>query len=234
VSLSRSFCLIPDIPLNQIYALSYFLQPLISQRFTVYWKIRQCSGGAQNCYFENKGAFTGETSPEVAKELGCTYVLVGHSERRQIFGETDELLAKKVAVVQRLGMTPMLCIGELLEQRESGQTYSIVRNQLQKGLASVDFEKPLTVAYEPVWAIGTGKVATPAQVKETQGQIRSILYELGGKAHEETPILYGGSVKPDNAEELARLKDVDGFLVGGASLDPDTFGKIMNVSEIMF
>lgn len=190
--------------------------------------------GAQNCYFELKGAFTGETSPQVVVDLGASYILIGHSERRQIFGEKDELLAKKVKAVQQLGVIPMLCIGELLEQRERGETNAVVRTQLQKGLSGVDFNKPLAIAYEPVWAIGTGKVATSEQVRETHAEVRSLLHEFGGKAADNIPILYGGSVKPENVEELGSIKDVDGFLVGGASLDPDSFAKIIGSCDKVF
>lgn len=175
--------------------------------------------GGQNCFYENEGAFTGETSPKTLFDMGCTHCLVGHSERRQIFNESDEWIAKKIKACQDAGLTPVLCIGETLEQRESGQTKEVALGQLQKGLELVDWKKPLWVAYEPVWAIGTGKVATPGQAEEVHADIRRFLDEkLGQEDSQVVPILYGGSVKPGNAAELGSQAHIDGFLVGGASL----------------
>lgn len=181
--------------------------------------------GAQNCFAQVQGAFTGENSAQTAKELGAKYILIGHSERRQIFGETDALIADKVALVQGLGLTPLLCIGETLTERESKHTYRILETQLELGLAKADKTKPVVIAYEPVWAIGTGKVATPEQVAETHTDVQTILTKLGFKA----PILYGGSVKADNAAGLIKQPHVSGFLVGGASLEVDSFIKIASV-----
>lgn len=176
--------------------------------------------GAQNIWSQAEGAFTGENSAVVLKELGGQYALIGHSERRKVFGETDEGLAEKVTFVQSLGLTPLFCIGETLQERESGQTNQVNRRQIEGGLKKADPAKPLIVAYEPVWAIGTGKVATPEQVAETHAQIHADLKRLGfGSA----PLLYGGSVKPDNAGALLKIPHVDGFLVGGASLEPASF-----------
>ncbi len=180
--------------------------------------------GIQNSYFEAKGAFTGENSAEVAKSMGATYVLVGHSERRKIFGEVDSFLAKKVAYVQSLGLTPMLCVGEDLSEREAGKTNDVILRQLDEGLKSADTKKPFVIAYEPVWAIGTGKVATPEQAEEAHVTLRERLGGLG----ESTRILYGGSVKPDNAGELASKKNIDGFLIGGASLEAKSFLQILS------
>ncbi|WP_413288546.1 triose-phosphate isomerase [Bdellovibrio sp. HCB337] len=180
------------------------------------------SFGVQNAYFQAQGAFTGENSAAVVKELGGKYVLIGHSERRQLFAEKNELLADKVAFTQGLGLVPMLCIGETLQEREAGQTKSVLKTQLTAGLAKADKVKTLVVAYEPVWAIGTGKVATPEQVQETHKDVFEILSTLGFTA----PILYGGSVKPDNAAGLIQIPHVDGFLVGGASLEVPSFQKI--------
>ena len=150
--------------------------------------------------------------------------MLGHSERRKIFGETDSLIAKKVDFVQGLGLTPMLCIGETLEEREGGQTKKVIEAQLKESLCLASKTKSLMLAYEPVWAIGTGKVASPEQVQETHGEVRKILSDLGfGK----TPILYGGSVKPDNAKQLIQIPNVDGFLVGGASLEAKIFLEIL-------
>ncbi|WII71249.1 triose-phosphate isomerase [Bdellovibrio sp. 22V] len=182
--------------------------------------------GAQNCYFQASGAFTGENSAQVVKELGGTYVLIGHSERRKIFAENDAMIAEKVAFAQNLGLTPMLCIGETLEEREGAQTFRVLETQLHLGLAKADKSKPLVVAYEPVWAIGTGRVATPEQVAETHTDVHSILTKLG---YGSTPILYGGSVKPDNAAGLIKQPHVNGFLVGGASLEAKSFIEIASV-----
>ena len=181
--------------------------------------------GAQNCYSQMQGAFTGENSAQVVKELGGKYILIGHSERRQIFGESDALIADKVAAVQNLGLIPMLCIGETLQEREATHTFRVLETQLLLGLSKADKTKPIVIAYEPVWAIGTGKVATPEQVSETHTDVQNILTKMGFSA----PILYGGSVKPDNAETLIKQPHVSGFLVGGASLEVDSFIKIASV-----
>lgn len=178
--------------------------------------------GVQNAYSQAQGAFTGENSAAVVKELGGKYVLVGHSERRQLFAEGSELLAEKVAFAQGIGLIPMYCVGETLQEREAGQTKSVLTKQLSQGLAKADKGGKLVVAYEPVWAIGTGRVATPDQVRETHQDVFEILKGLGFSA----PILYGGSVKPDNAVGLIQIPHVDGFLVGGASLEVASFQKI--------
>lgn len=180
--------------------------------------------GAQNCYFEMKGAFTGETSPQMLADIGAPYCLVGHSERRSIFHETDEETGKKVKALQQVGVTPMLCVGETLSERESNRTAEVIVRQLRAGLAGRDVSKPITIAYEPVWAIGTGKVATPEQANEAHAVLRAAMIEIGGTDFaNKTPILYGGSVKPENSAEIARQKEVDGFLVGGASLEVASF-----------
>jgi triosephosphate isomerase len=180
------------------------------------------SFGVQNVYAQSQGAFTGENSAAMVKELGAKYVLIGHSERRALFQESDSLLAEKVAVTQGLGLVPMFCIGETLAEREAGKTADVLRGQLRLGLEKAAADKPLVIAYEPVWAIGTGKVATAEQVRETHAQVFEMLKNLGFTA----PILYGGSVKPDNAATLIALPHVDGFLVGGASLEVSSFKKI--------
>lgn len=180
--------------------------------------------GAQNIYHESKGAFTGENSPAVLADLGATHALVGHSERRTLFHETDEDAGKKVKVAQGLGLVPMLCVGETLKERESGQTDQVILRQLRAGLLHRDATKNVIIAYEPVWAIGTGKVATPAQANEAHAVLRRGLQEIGGESFAaSTPILYGGSVKPENASEIAAQSEVDGFLVGGASLEVSSF-----------
>ncbi|MEK6553690.1 MAG: triose-phosphate isomerase [Bdellovibrionota bacterium] len=183
--------------------------------------------GAQNIHFEKEGAFTGETSPETVKSMGAQYALIGHSERRTLFGETNEITAKKVQAAQAAGLTPMLCIGETLAEREAGKTLDVVKKQLNEGLSTLDAKKPFVLAYEPVWAIGTGKVATPLEAEEVHAQIRAHLAEVLSKAiSDTTPILYGGSVKPNNADELSQRPNIDGFLVGGASLKPEEFMQI--------
>jgi triosephosphate isomerase len=183
----------------------------------------EISFGPQNIYAEKSGAFTGENSAEVAKALRCNLALVGHSERREIFKEHDELLNKKALLLQSLSMLPVFCIGESLAQRESGKTLEVCNGQLEKGLKDLDKSQRLVVAYEPVWAIGTGKVASPEQVAEVH---RSLSEKLSADSFRNVQLLYGGSVKPDNAAELLKIPHVDGFLIGGASLQVDSFLKI--------
>ena len=183
--------------------------------------------GAQNIYFEESGAFTGENSARVVKSMGATMCLVGHSERRLLFFETDDDFAKKVKVVQKLDMTPVLCVGERLEDREAGKTHGIIGEQLRASTARADWSKPFILAYEPVWAIGTGQVATPEQAEEVHQFLRSQVSELAGvKVAEKIQILYGGSVKPVSSKELFSQENIDGFLIGGASLRPDSFIEI--------
>ena len=179
--------------------------------------------GPQNIFTEKSGAFTGENSAEVAKSLGAEVNLIGHSERRQLFNEADLVLNQKVKLSQSLKMTAVFCIGETLQQRESNQTQSICFSQLEKGLANINPQERIIVAYEPVWAIGTGKVASVAQVAEVHLQLFQKLTAMGFQNFQ---LLYGGSVKPENAKELLQVDHVDGFLIGGASLIPDSFFKI--------
>lgn len=187
--------------------------------------------GAQNCHFQNEGAFTGETSPRTLSQMGVRVVLVGHSERRTLFKEADDVLAKKVKAIQDLGMTPLLCLGESLADREAGNTQRVIEKQLHEGLRLADTGSRLMIAYEPVWAIGTGKVATPQQAEDAHSFLRGVLQNIGGiEFAQQTRILYGGSVKPSNAQELASQKNINGFLVGGASLEPAEFAQIANVS----
>lgn len=186
--------------------------------------------GAQDMYFEGNGAFTGEISTEMLKDVCCTYVLVGHSERRHVIGETDELINKKVTAAISGGLLPILCVGELLEQREANQTDEVVTEQIKKGLAGIDAEKvqAVTIAYEPVWAIGTGKTATSDQAQEVHAMIRKLLAEMyDEKIASELRIQYGGSAKPDNTAELMACPDVDGLLVGGAGLKVDSFSAMI-------
>jgi triosephosphate isomerase len=176
--------------------------------------------GAQNLHFEAQGAFTGEISAPMLVEAGCRLVLVGHSERRQLFGETDEGVRKKTKAALAAGLHPIVCVGETLPERESGRTLEVVGRQVRGALAGLTPAEvgALTLAYEPVWAIGTGKTATAAQAQEVHAAVRAILRELAPAAAESVRIQYGGSVKPENAAELMSQADVDGALVGGASL----------------
>ncbi len=185
--------------------------------------------GGQNCHWQPSGAYTGENSAEVLKSMGVTHCLVGHSERRQYFSETNEMMARKVKLLQSLDLMPVLCIGETLEERESGETKQVLERQLHVGLSESVDGKGLWLAYEPVWAIGTGKVATPEQVAEIHLFIRAWLKQ-NKPEFAASPILYGGSVKPENAKGLASIQDVDGFLVGGASLEVSSFLGILRAS----
>jgi len=189
--------------------------------------------GAQDVYFEQKGAFTGEISAAMLKDVGCTYVICGHSERRHVIGETDELINKKVHAAILGGLLPILCVGELLEERKANKTTEVVTRQLKKGLAGISPEKMLavTIAYEPVWAIGTGLTATPQQAQEVHALIRGLLAQMyNKKIASETRVQYGGSAKPDNAGELMGQEDVDGLLVGGASLKAEDFVAIVKAA----
>ncbi len=184
--------------------------------------------GVQNVHFEEKGAFTGETSAAMAADAGARYVLVGHSERRHVFGETDAECARKCAKVVEHGMVPVLCVGEKIEQREHGETEHVVLHQLRTGLSALGREQVLDaiIAYEPVWAIGTGRTATPDDATSVHRVIREALLEIAGDEAREIPILYGGSVTPANATALLAAEQVDGLLVGGASLDPTSWAAI--------
>jgi triosephosphate isomerase (TIM) len=189
--------------------------------------------GAQNCHWESEGAFTGEVSPLMLSDLGCRLVLLGHSERRHIFRETDEEINKKVAAALRHGLEPLLCVGETAEERRQGLTFTVVEGQLRGGWAGLAAEalSRCLLAYEPVWAIGTGVNATPAQAAEVHGYLRGLVSELGSKdLAQRVRILYGGSVKPDNAATLTQEPDIDGVLVGGASLQAQSFIAITRKS----
>lgn len=186
--------------------------------------------GAQNMHFEDKGAFTGEVSAAMLKSVGCEYVILGHSERRTIFNESDGTINKKIKKALEQGLKPIFCIGETLEEREKEITKDVIKRQVEKGLEGISSEqvKNLIVAYEPVWAIGTGKTATPDQAQEVHKFIRGlILSKYGSDIAEDLVIQYGGSVKPDNASELLSQKDIDGALVGGACLNADSFMGII-------
>ncbi len=187
--------------------------------------------GAQNMHFEDEGAFTGEVSANVLKEIGVLYCIIGHSERRQYFAETDESVNKKLHKAFEKGLLPILCIGETLAEREAGKEHDVVRGQLTADLQGLSCSQiaELTIAYEPIWAIGTGKTATPQQANEMCGFIRDVIEELyDDKAACEVTVQYGGSVKPSNATEIMNMEEIDGALVGGASLNPFDFLEIIN------
>ena len=189
--------------------------------------------GAQDIYFEPNGAFTGEINASMIKDVGCAYAICGHSERRHVIGETDELINKKVTAAIAGGLLPILCVGELLSEREAGQTGDVVTRQLKEGLAGLSVEKlsAVTIAYEPVWAIGTGVTASPDQAQEVHASIRKLLAEMySDEVAQEIRIQYGGSAKPSNAAELMSQPDIDGLLVGGASLKVDDFLAIIQAA----
>ncbi len=186
--------------------------------------------GGQNCYLKESGAFTGEISPQMLIDVGCTWTILGHSERRQYFNETDSFLNQKLKYVLTTGLKVMFCVGETLEEREENLTESVLRRQIIEGLRGLQPSdlKNIVIAYEPVWAIGTGKNATPEQAQEAHAFIRALIgKEFGEESAKNIPIQYGGSVKPENAKELISQEDVNGFLVGGASLKADSFAQII-------
>lgn len=187
--------------------------------------------GAQNIFWEKEGAFTGEISPQMLVSTGCRYVIIGHSERRQFFGDTDEAVNKKINAAIQADLIPVFCVGESAEERESNETFSVLDKQITKGLKGFGLEelKNLIIAYEPVWAIGTGKTATDDQAQEVHHFLRTLLGKQFGNSFAETVrILYGGSVKPNNVSGLMAKPDIDGALVGGASLDAEIFSEIVH------
>jgi triosephosphate isomerase len=189
---------------------------------------------AQDLYWEREGAFTGEVSPAMIKEAGAEYVIVGHSERRRLFGEIDQIVNRKAMAALAADLTPIVCIGETLDERERQQTFAILDRQIKEGLKALTPAQvsDLIVAYEPVWAIGTGRNATAAQAEEAHAHIRARLREwFGAEAADRCHVIYGGSVKPDNIRELVAQPDVDGALVGGASLDVASFAEIVTASR---
>lgn len=192
--------------------------------------------GAQNCHFEEEGAFTGEVSCKMIKDTGATYVIIGHSERRQYFAETNESINKKIKTALKHNLTPIVCVGETLKERESNLMFKVLADHIDNGLKGLSKEEALkiVIAYEPVWAIGTGKTATPEQAQEAHKYIRDLLVKMFNKETAETiRIQYGGSVKPENTGELMKQPDIDGALVGGASLKVDSFSQIVKkASEV--
>ncbi|MBY8989455.1 MAG: triose-phosphate isomerase [Candidatus Lokiarchaeota archaeon] len=190
--------------------------------------------GAQNMYYEETGAFTGEISPNFLKEIGVEYVILGHSERRNIFNESDDLINRKLKKALQVGLKPIVCIGEHLEERESGRTKEVIKSQIDGTFKDLDKEEIIktVIAYEPIWAIGTGKTATPEQAEEIHIYIRETLRQKFDKeAANSIRIQYGGSIKPTNAEDLFRKANIDGGLVGGASLQADSLAHIINAAE---
>jgi len=186
--------------------------------------------GAQDVYWQEEGAFTGEVSAVMLKDAGCKYVIIGHSERRQFFGETNQTVNNKLRAALKQGLTPIVCVGETLKEREAGKTFGVLEDHINNGLSEISESDvlKLAVAYEPVWAIGTGKTATPQQAQEAHKYIRGLLEKLyNDKVAASIRIQYGGSVKPDNIAELMQQPDVDGALVGGASLKADSFSSIV-------
>lgn len=187
--------------------------------------------GSQNMYWEEQGAFTGETSPIMLKDLGIDYCIIGHSERRQYFGETDETVNKKIKAAIKHGIKPIVCVGETLEERKEGKTESLIKKQVTQAFKNIDLEdvKNIVIAYEPIWAIGTGETATPEMANSAIAHIREVVRDIYNEGiSEEIRIQYGGSVKPNNIEELMGQDDIDGALVGGASLKADSFSEIVN------
>lgn len=213
---------------------------IIAPVFTVLQSVKQAISGSninlsgQDCFWEEEGAFTGEVSPRMLVDAGCTHVIIGHSERRQFFGETDETVNKKLKAALKSGLIAVICIGETLAERESDKTYEVLRTQVSgamAGIASADL-KSIIIAYEPVWAIGTGKTATDQQAQEAHAYIRTLFAELyGPNAAQGFRILYGGSVKPENIKGLMNQPDIDGALVGGASLKADSFAEIVHYDK---
>jgi len=190
--------------------------------------------GAQNMHWEKSGAFTGEVSASMLRALFVKYVILGHSERRALFGETDEIVNRKVRAALDAGLRPILCIGETLHERDNNKVEEVLGRQLRKGLEGVSQKdlSDIVIAYEPCWAIGTGRSATPAEAEHAHGYIRSVLSEFSNPATaDRVRIQYGGSVKPENTEELMRQKNIDGALIGGASLDPRSFARIISRTE---
>ena len=186
--------------------------------------------GSQNVFFEDQGAYTGEISAPMLKSIGAHYALIGHSERRQYFSETDETVNKRLFAALNAGLIPIVCVGERLEDREEGKTFAVVETQVRQGLAGLDaaWADTLVIAYEPVWAIGTGKTATPQMAQEVHAYIRSVITDIFGSGLAGSMrILYGGSVKGDNVDSLMEQEDIDGALVGGASLDAASFERII-------
>jgi triosephosphate isomerase len=207
---------------------------LVCPPFTALAAVAKAAGGkllvgAQNMYFEDEGAYTGEVSPAMLVDLGVTHVILGHSERRQFFGETNEGCNRKIKKALATGLTPIYCLGESLAQRRRGKTFAVLETQVREGLAGIHAQDAakIVIAYEPIWAIGTGKTATPETAQEAHAFLRRTLAAVWKKEAQKVRLLYGGSVKPDNVDALMARPDIDGALVGGASLKADSFARIV-------
>lgn len=213
---------------NDVKDVDIVIAPAYTALLTVSEKLRgsNVALAAQNVFYEEKGAYTGEVSTPMLKDAGCSHVIIGHSERRHIFGENDDIVNKKIKAAVKAGLLVIFCIGETLDERKAGKTFDVLNRQISGGLREIDIED-VVIAYEPVWAIGTGVTATPEQAEEAHAFIRREVGSLYGDGIEAVRILYGGSVTPDNVAELMAQTDVDGALVGGASLKPDSFTKIV-------
>lgn len=222
------------IPANDVVDAVVGAPNIFTQKLVEWTEGTDLKVAAQNSHFEDSGAFTGETSPQALADLGADYVIIGHSERRDIFHETNEDVNKKAHAVLKHGMTPIICVGESLEQREAGETDAWVAEQIQaalQGISAAQVEQ-LVIAYEPIWAIGTGKTATSAQANETIMALRQTVAKLYDEdTAQAVRIQYGGSVNPDNIEELLAQSDIDGALVGGASLEADSFLKLLEAAN---
>lgn len=225
--------------LHKIENNNYKSEILICPPFTNLYHInklienKNISLGAQNCDYHDSGAFTGEISLEMLKSVGCSYVIIGHSERRTIFLESEMQINKKIKKSLEVGITPIFCIGESLEQRQSGKTYKVLEQQIKRGFEGIENENfnRIVIAYEPVWAIGTGIAATSQEAQEAHAFIRSYINQNYSSTADEIRILYGGSMNEKNCKELLSLPDIDGGLIGGASLNAETFVKILTASE---
>ncbi|MCK4353471.1 triose-phosphate isomerase [candidate division WOR-3 bacterium] len=218
--------------LNEIDKVDIALFPPFTALYPVYEVIKDSNIalGAQNMWYESKGAYTGETSPAFIVDIGCKYIIIGHSERRKYFNETDELINRKIKTALEWKLTPIVCLGETLEQREKGETQKVIEHQFNHGFMDLDSVQAsrTTIAYEPIWAIGTGQTATPEIAEQIHKFIRGLVQkEYGSQTADNFQILYGGSVKPENIDGLIQELDIDGALVGGASLNPKSFIDIV-------
>lgn len=232
-TIAESVALVQE--LKPLVAKSQGVEIIVAPVFTALSRVSDVIAGskikmaAQDCYWEEEGAFTGEVAPKLLKDAGCSHVIIGHSERRQYFGETDLTVSKKTGAAIAAGLTAIVCVGELLAERESEQTFSVIEKQIKRGLAGLaadDFAR-IVIAYEPVWAIGTGKSASDAQAQEVHAFIRQQIARMVSQSvADAVRILYGGSVKPDNVKGLMAQPDIDGALVGGASLKAESFAAI--------
>ena len=221
-----------DLHVRSVADVDIMIAPTFTA-LTAVWEVVQngpVTLGAQNLYWESEGAYTGEISAPMLKSVGCEYCIIGHSERRQYFGETDQTVNKKIQAAIKAKLKPVFCVGETEKEREAEQTFSVLDKQVQKGLEKLVLDQlnTLVIAYEPVWAIGTGKTATDDQAQQVHQYIRSLVENNFGNALSDSiRILYGGSVKPDNIAALMKMPDIDGALVGGASLDAESFSQIV-------